>query len=228
MKQEIIELMQKELVDKKLCINDFELYKKSLDGYEGPFIWLYREYGTCIMKLGAELFRKFERQNFRLAAFRDIRFTMASVLYYAEYYEEAKIFFYDGETLRKSSVEELECFCRTVMGSYVEYLKEKYPEEFAVCNKRIPIKLNCSISYLKECLKKAEELRDSSLLNCLKQKRNYTRYAVNQWVEIGRDFAPHSLTFCEVSEVDGDLVYGLNGGIIFSKYAQENRWSSHT
>ena len=70
----------------------------------------------------------------------------------------------------------------------------------------------------------AQSLNDDSLSNCLKRLSNWTRQAVNHKVEIYLDFALHSFGFCEKINDKPNI----NGGIIFSPHASQNRWSIHT
>lgn len=74
-------------------------------------------------------------------------------------------------------------------------------------------------------MKKANELGDSSLVDCLERLTHWTRLAVDHKIELYSDFEEYSFTFCE--KVNGEP--RVCGGIIYSESASDGRhWSMHT
>lgn len=228
MKQEIIDKICGEVENNRYRQKKIENIEAYLKGYDGSFMILIFNYDVDVLKINKELFRFASVDTMRIMVFRDIRYALQSFTYYGENYPDARCFFYNGYELKKYSYEEAKRIVCSFLEPYIDYLRELHPEENKACKKRIPIRFHCPLSYVKECLKKAEELGDSSLLDCLKQKRNYSRVAVHQYIEVGRDFAPYSFTFCDIHAHEDRTVYGINGGIIYSGYSDSNRWSSHT
>lgn len=85
------------------------------------------------------------------------------------------------------------------MGSRIQQLSVQYPEEYAVINTPLKLKMSPEISErVKEVKDIASGLQDSSFEDCLKRLQKWDRYAVDQHIEIYGDFAKNSFGFSEV------------------------------
>ena len=207
---------------------DFAIDKMMLSDYDGIFFWISRENGTGLCKIDFNhinnMINKSEyAEANRIAWFQDFYLFLMGVMHWAE--DKAnKLFYYDCNKLVEVDLETTKRIYDGLLGSMYRELKETYPKELEISSKRLPIKLDCSISTLKEALYYAESLGDTSLRECLHRLRNYRRCAVDQTIHIYRDFDKYSFTFS--NNTDKECL--LNGGIILHDYMKANRWSIHT
>ena len=186
------------------------------------FFWLTRENGTTLVKLGYEMFDTYaQNESWRMAWFKDFLAPIYTLKYYIE---QSRIFYYDKTELREVVwCDVVRIFTDAYTIAY-QYLRSLHQDEANVGGKLLPIKIKCSVEYLKEQLRYADTLGDTSLRDCLHRLRRWNRCAVNQHVEIYGDFAKHSFTFAEV--INGET--HIFGGIIYSEYSSPRRWSIHT
>ena len=223
MKADIIAQMTALLGAGRFAKSDFEKYDiPALADYEGEFFWLTRENGTTLVKLGYELFDTYAKnESWRIAWFKDFLAPIYALKYYCE---ESRIFYYDKTELREVVwCDVVRIFTDAYHIAY-QYLRSLHKDEVNVGGKLLHIKIKCPVEYLKEQLRYADALGDTSLRNCLHSLRRWNRCAVNQHVEIYGDFAKHSFTFAEV--INGET--HIFGGIIYSEYSSPRRWSIHT
>lgn len=207
---------------------DFIEDKLMLNGYDGIFFWISRENGTSLCKIdfnniNAMMNKSEHAEANRMAWFQDFYLFIMGLMYWAEN-KENKLYFYDCNTLVQVDLETAKKIYDGLLGGMYKELKEEHQKEFDIVPKRLPVKLECSISTLKEALYYAESLGDSSLRECLHRLRNYRRCAVDQTIRIYKDFSKHSFTF--TNSTDKECL--LNGGIILHDYMKANRWSIHT
>lgn len=207
---------------------DFAMDKVSLQCYDGIFFWVSRENGTSLSKIDFnqivyEIGKSKSAEANRIAWFQDFYIFLAGVMYWAE--DSAnKLFYYDCNTLTQVDLETAKSIYDGLLGKVYEGLKRDFSNEYRISQMKLPIKLECSISTLKNALYHAESLGDTSLRECLYRLRNYRRCAVDQEVRIYKDFDKHSFTFA--NSTDKECL--LNGGIILHDYRKTERWSIHT
>lgn len=227
MKQEIIEKLRSELFDGSFCHSDFEKYDvPALEASDEPFFWLSYEYGTVMVRIGATSINSFfESEKSRMAMFQDYLTPISYITFYKTY-EKKKCFYWDGHVLQEVSIEDVETIYIHLTDKIYKQMCEKYADEMAVANKPLEIRFTTpeQEQRYKETLKFAEELEDESLAQCVFRLSQWRRCAVNQYIMIGYDFADKGFSFVDMINEEP----GTNGGIIYSKHSQQNRWSIHT
>ena len=222
---EVIEQMRKELYDTHFCISDFEKYDlKELENTNEPFFWLVRDGGTNLCFIGPSMENLFSLENIRFAVMKEPLANISNIVYWPDY-NANKYFYWDGAHLQKVSKYKIISIFNNIWGSRIHQLSVQYPEEYAVINTPLKLKMSPEISErVKEVKNIASELQDSSFEDCLKRLQKWDRYAVDQHIEIYGDFAKNSFGFSEV--VNGE--HKICGGIIMSPNATEKRWNIHT
>ena len=227
MKQEIIEKLRSELFDGSFCHSDLEKYDvPALEASDEPFFWLSYECGTVMVRIGATSINSFfESEKSRMAMFQNYLTPISYITFYKTY-EKKKCFYWDGYVLQKVSIEDVETIYTRLTDKIYKQMCEKYADEVAIANKPLEIRFTTpeQEQRYKETLKYAEELEDESLAQCVFRLSQWRRCAVNQYIKIGYDFADKSFSFVDMINEES----GTNGGIIYSKHSQQNRWSIHT
>lgn len=227
MKQEIIKKLRSELFEGTWCHNDFEKYDvPSLEASEEPFFWLCYEDGTSLVHIGATAINSFfKSEKNRIAMFQD-SLTPISWITYHKGVKNKKCFYWDGYILQQISIEDVEAIYAHLIDGIYKEMCEKYADELAIANKPLEVRFSTpeQEQRYKETLKFAEELEDESLAKCVFRLTQWKRCAVNQYIKIGYDFADKSFSFVDMINEEP----GTNGGIIYSKHSQQNRWSIHT
>lgn len=227
MKQEIIEQMRAELYDTCLCRSDFEKYDvEELKENTEPFLWMVREHGTTLLKIGAsEIERWFSNERNRFDMFRNHDAPFICISYYSNY-EHLKIFYWDGLDLRRVTMQEAANIYDNLVYPTWERQTKKHPEEYEMRDKPLEIRFMSEETEKRyqADLKYAEELHDTSLMDCVNRLSHWCRKAVNHYISISSDFTEHGYCFCEMVNDEPRI----NGGIIMSQYAEKNRWSTHT
>lgn len=217
--------MRSELFDTRLCIQDFEKYDLvELEKTCEPFFWCVREHGTSLAHVGPSRMRKLmETQACRFAWFRDENAPLMGIMYWND--PAMKMFYWDGLSLMRVSKGEVQGIFMNIWEGEYEHLKKMYLDEYDIRNEPLEIRMSDSIkeSY-NHVLALADELKDASLRECVDRLSHYTRFAVDHYVEVYGDFAKNSFGFCEWMNGKQRLA----GGIIYSDYRNENRWSIHT
>lgn len=229
MKQEIIDQMQAKLGCGAWAVKDFEIDKEYLADYDGKFFWMSRENGTSLSKIDMDHIaqaitdsKNDRAEANRIAWFQDFYLFMGAVSYWSD--PNAKLFYCDGNSLVETDLDNAKRIYEELLARLYREVCRDYKFEHRMANKRLPIKLRCKISKLKESLYYAESIGDTSLLDCLHRLRKYRRAAVSHCIEIYSDFTKHGFGFVEL--INGK--YHLNGGIIMHDYMKVNRWNIHT
>lgn len=222
---EVIEQMRKELYDTHFCISDFEKYDlKELENTSEPFFWLVRDGGTSLCFIGPSMEKLFSLESIRFAVMKEPLANISNIVYWLDC-NANKYFYWDGAHLQKVSKYKIISIFNNIWGSRIQQLSVQYPEEYAVINTPLKLKMSPEISErVKEVKDIASGLQDSSFEDCLKRLQKWDRYAVDQHIEIYGDFAKNSFGFSEV--VNGE--HKICGGIIMSPNATEKRWNIHT
>ena len=222
---EVIEQMRKELYDTRFCISDFEKYDlKELENTNEPFFWLVRDGGTSLCFIGPSMENLFSLESIRFAVMKEPLANISNIVYWSDC-NTNKYFYWDGAHLQKVSKYKIISIFNNIWGSRIQQLSVQYPEEYAVINTPLKLKMSPEIlERVKEVKNIASELQDSSFEDCLKRLQKWDRYAVDQHIEIYGDFAKNSFGFSEV--VNGE--HKICGGIIMSPNATEKRWNIHT
>lgn len=227
MKQEIIKKLRSELFEGTWCHNDFEKYDvPALEASDEPFFWLCYEDGTSLVHIGATAINSFfKSEKNRIAMFQD-SLTPISWITYHKHDKNKKCFYWDGYALQQISIEDVEVIYARLTDDIYKKMCEKYADELAVANKPLEVRFSTpeQEQRYRETLKFAEELEDESLAKCVFRLTQWKRCAVNQYIKIGYDFADKSFSFVDMINEEP----GTNGGIIYSKHSQQNRWSIHT
>ena len=229
MKQRIIDQMESHLGDGRWAKSDFCIDRDSLADYDGKFFWMSRENGTSLAKISIDHIcqsinnkdNKMAEAN-RMAWFQDFYVFMASIMYWND--PKAKIFYCDGDVMFEITNDQAKEIYDNLLSPVYRAVKRDFRKEDAMSFKRLPIKFNCSLSKVKEALRYAESINDSSLLGCFERIRHYRRSAVEQYIQVSSDFTKHGFTFAEM--VNGEC--RLVGGIIMHEYETNNHWSIHT
>lgn len=157
-----------------------------------------------------------------MAWFQDFYLFLMGIMYWDD--SDIKICYYDCNTLMQVSLGAAKEIYRDLLSRMYHNLKKTYSEEYKISKRRLPIKLKCSVSTLKNALYHAESLGDNSLRECLYRLRNYRRIAVNQLVQIYKDFDEHSFTFTNTA----NGICSINGGIIRHSNKEKTYWQIHT
>lgn len=222
---EVIEQMRKELYDTRFCISDFEKYDlKELENTNEPFFWLVRDGGTSLCFIGPSMENLFSLESIRFAVMKEPLANISNIVYWPDC-NTNKYFYWDGAHLQKVSKYKIISIFNNIWGSRIQQLSVQYPEEYAVINTPLKLKMSPEIlERVKEVKNITSELQDSSFEDCLKRLQKWDRYAVDQHIEIYGDFAKNSFGFSEV--VNGE--HKICGGIIMSPNATEKRWNIHT
>lgn len=227
MKQEIIEKMRAELFENDYCHSDFEKYDvPALEASDEPFFWLAYEYGTTMVRIGVTSINSFfDSEKIRIAMFQDSLTPIRSITF-RETYEKKKCFYWDGYALFPVSIEEMIDVYTLLTDKIYKEMCKKYANELAVANKPLEVRFSTpeQEQRYRETLKYAEELGDESLAKCVFRLTQWRRCAVNQYIRIGYDFADKSFSFVDMINEEPST----NGGIVYSSYSQQNRWSIHT
>lgn len=222
---EVIEQMRKELYDTHFCISDFEKYDlKELENTNEPFFWLVRDGGTSLCFIGPSMENLFSLESIRFAVMKEPLANISNIVYWPDC-NANKYFYWDGTHLQKVSKYKIISIFNNIWGRRIQQLSVQYPEEYAVINTPLKLKMSPEISErVKEVKDIASGLQDSSFEDCLKRLQKWDRYAVDQHIEIYGDFAKNSFGFSEVANGE----HKICGGIIMSPNATEKRWNIHT
>ena len=231
MKQEIIEQMRNHVGSGRFAKSDFEADVKYVEDYDGMFFFLTRENGTSLVKIDpgyiidqiTDVFGNDSKsaERFRIFWFRDFYTFITGILYWAD--EGAEIYYYNGIELVQIDESKAKGIWSAMYSGLYESFKKKYSSEYKIADKKLPIRFKCGLSYAKEWLRKAEELGDTSLIDGLKRMRNYGRCAVNQEIDIFKDYSEGGFYFEEM--VNGECI--MNGGLLMTSNGNK-RWSIHT
>ena len=227
MDKKFIEQMRAELYDTCLCRSDFEKYDvEELKKNTEPFFWMVREHGTSLLKIGAsEIERWFSNESCRFDMFRNPNSPFCYISYYSNC-DHLKIFYWDGLDLRRITMEDAANIYSNLVTPMWEQKIQQYPKEYEMCSKPLQIRFMSEETekrYQTDLLY-AQGLNDISLQNCVNRLSRWCRRAVDHYISISRDFTEHGYCFCEM--INGEP--RINGGIIMSQYAENNRWSIHT
>ena len=202
--------------DAKWLLSDFEHDKKSLENYDGSFIWQVRKTGTTLEKCDPILLIRDmkEEQTMRYFVLRnegkepyiydskDIQFTV-----------------YNRQTLIFVSREDFISFYKECYKIAAENFGELFPE-IKVVKRPIQVTFDCGLKYVMEQIRFAQSIGDESLLGILRNFRNWPRSFDNHAIRIGKDFTEHGFSFSEYR--DGN--WGICGGILFYR----GKWHTHT
>lgn len=225
MKEEVINLMRKELYATQFCQSDFEKYDlNALKGTNEPFLWLVREHGTTLQMIGpTTIYKLLQSESARLELMRNKYAILASILYWNG--NSNKYFYWDGYELKAVGQNKIQEIFDNIWGKEIAGLSEKYPKEANVANKPLELVMYDEVKKrLDSELEFAASIGDNSLQDCLDRLTSYQRQAVNHCVRISTDFAPHSFGFVELINNQSRIV----GGIIYSEYSKQNHWTIHT
>lgn len=225
MVQKIIEQMTAELNDTRFCKSDFEYDLKSLNGYDGPFFWMVRQNGTSLQLIGAsEMLKWKECQGMRFQMFRDKNWAIASIMYWNE--PNTKYFYYDGISMVSVTKEDIPVIWDALFSSFLNMVIEEHQDEYNIKDEPLDIEYASEETEkrMKEAMKLAEGMQDTSLQACLDNLSKHWRSSDNHVIQIYNDFAKHSFGWSEI--INGKCV--MNGGLIYHDYKKNDHWQIHS
>ena len=224
MKEQIIKQMTNVVRDLMTSFqNDFFKYDMDLlENYDGKFLWFVGSAHTHLARIDEQHLYDMmckpsgERFIYALLQRNNTNDSCLTVLV------NDAIFYYDGDRMARITHDEA---CRIwkaikdfALFQWVVKTGKPLPKSM-----KVPIKFNCSLSYVKEQLRFSAE-NGYNLLEQLKHFRHYIKLNSSHAIYIGRDSANHSFTFASCYEEDGDSHCSTNGGLIF----YDGKWSIHT
>lgn len=223
--QKLIEQMRAELFSGKFCISDFEDYDViNINKSSEPFFWMVRRNGTTLLQIGLTMEHNLGKQNIRMEVMRNHNALISSIMYWNE--ECAKYFYWDGWKLHPIEKTDIPVIFKNVWGARIARLAIDFPEEYAMANK--PLELRMANDKVEVKFKKVKEIardiHDESFMDCVERLKNWRRISTNQYIEIYDDFTKNSFGFAEM--LDGDS--NICGGIIYHANLNDNRWQIHT
>ena len=210
MDNKIIEQMRSYLSENASCINDFERYDvpemmKNLE----PFFWSVRSYGTSLCHIGpTRMNRLFENEASRFQIFRDRYAPIAGI----RYWNEGKLFFFDGIQLVSVSKDDVRCIYDNIWCKEICKVIERHPDEFEICDNPLEIRMEEQVAERLEKSKEfANSIGDTSLEDCLTRLSKHSRLGIDHYISLSPDFSKHGYIFCEYLNNE----CRMNGGIIY-------------
>lgn len=224
MKENIIKQMTQVVLDIMTGFED-DFYKydmELLDNYDGKFLWFVAPTHAHLARIDEqhlhELMCKPSGERFIYALLQNN--STADVCLAVN--TNDIVFYYDGDKMFQITHDEARHIWKAIKDftffQWTVRTGKPLPKSM-----RVPIKFNCSLSYVKEQLRFSAE-NGYNLLEKLKHFRSYMKLNSSHAIHIGRDFAEHSFTFASCYAEDGDTHCCLNGGLIF----YGGKWSVHT
>ena len=226
MKETIIKQMNEVVRDMMTSFQtDFTKYDMELlENYDERFLWFVAPSHTHLARIGESYLSEIVSNEDGLYAAVKRNLT-ADVCLGADSNEEL-VFYYDGDKLERITREEARHLWNAVRSWFLHSWQVQNGMRELPDNFTIPVKFNCSLSYVKEQLRFAQEIGTTSLIEALKRFRNYNKINSSHRCEIGRDFVDHSFTFAFVynDSKTGEKKCNLCGGLIF----YDGKWNTHT
>lgn len=198
---------------------DFHKYdKEALKDYDGTFIWNVRDNKyTTLIKLDWKSYENWLRTEEGQYAFAQKQdYAAFSLNYPVSKDGKWYVYFEEDEQIVEQPIEKCRALYKNFTSDVLGVLMREgitLPTDF-----KVPVKIECGISYLKEQLRYAEEHNDKSLINCLRRFHDYCKYSSKDHVIIYKDFEERSFTFGLYRD-NGECQ--MNGGIIFHGYPDE-------
>ena len=228
MRTEIIERMRAEFNGDAMRIKSFNKFTlPELESKNRPFIWAISEYSDDAVV--------FEREDWysvevcRIKLFQDLHRPLKFCQPIATR-KGAKVFYYDGEDLKRMTWEEAEKIYDEYIYEYDQEMRKQYPEEVAVCNEPLQLEF-CS----KETEERYKKLVDEEVKCTGKNTLQERMISLTKW---GRLAAYHVIRIS--SEICGketkfyfDEYYGgtyhMCGSIEYETgWDGNSRWQMHT
>ena len=226
MKQEILDKMAAEVYNTRFCQSDFEHDLKSLEHYDGPFLWLVRINGTSLRKIDmSEIFSWKNCEATRFQLFRYMDFPICDFVHWNKS-KAVKFFYYDGYALLQVTKDDIVGIWHSVFSKFYGLMKDEYKSEYIICNK--PLEIRYASEEVGKCitdvLRVANDMSDNSLQQCFDLLSHYLRNATNHYIMIYKDSLKYSFGFTEY--VNGER--RMSGGIIFDECRIGGYWQIHT
>ena len=226
MKQEIIKQMTQVVADVMTSFqSDFHKYDMELlENYDERFLWFVAPSHMHLARIGENYLNEIVNTEEELYAV--VKRNMTADVCLAIDNSKELVFYYDGNKLEKVTRMEAKRLWEAIRS----WLLHNWQIQNGMCaipsDFTIPIKFNCSLSYLKEQLRYAKEIGTTTLMDAFKRFRTYNKINSTHKCEIGRDFADRSFTFAFSynDSKTGEEKYSLCGGLIF----YDGKWNVHT
>lgn len=218
MKKEILEQMSS-IVEKTMTSYKSDFYEhdlKSLENYDGAFIWQIAASHTRLTKLDVT------------AMVEEMKANEASLYRYAQRvdwgsccinykWDGEKIYYYSGKGLvevsREYAISANQAHINMALDEYVDETGNAIPTDFKV---RVRFTDEDTRKYFIEQVRYAHEHDDESLLGCAHIFHNWVKVASKHTVTIYKDmWSERSFYFAESF---GNGKNGINGGLIFHGY----------
>ncbi len=225
MKESIIKQMHEIVRDTMTNFqSDFEADKKTLEDYDGRFFWSCAATHTRIFLIDAKHIMQWIEDRRGLYALLQGRFMpdyMTQVVANDEH-----LFYYDGESeyMTLISIQSAVGLWKVTKDAVIAHYTLMHGENSIPKSFKIPVKFVCSLGYVREQLKFAEEIGTDSLKNLLHRFRNWAMLDDTHYIEVSKDFSERSFTFASISVKDGEETCDMNGGILF----YDGAWHMHT
>lgn len=205
--------------------SDFESDKNMLENYQGAFLWLVAPSHTYLSLIGPEHLSELLKSERGLYAMTQSR--LSADYYFANVHTEDYVFYYDGEgdNIECITADEARRIWSVTKSAALFNYKQMHGADSIPTSFKVPVKVCCGITYLKEQLAFADSIGDTTLRELLHDfQRNYKLDSTCR-VELYKDFTEHSFTFAEViDETNGGWRVIYNGGILY----YNGKWHRHT
>lgn len=220
MKKEIIALMsaiaENVMTSKRWAREDVAKNIKSLENYEGVFVWQIASTHARLTKLDVT------------AMVEEMKANGASLYRYAQgvdwgsccinyKWDGEKIYYYSGKGLvevsREYAISANQAHINMALDEYVDETGNAIPTDFKV---RVHFADEDTRKYFIEQVRYAHEHGDNSLMDCAKRFHNWVKVDNNHVVTIHKDSLSERSFFFD--EYLGNGNYGICGGLIFHGY----------
>lgn len=218
-KNDLLSAMRNEVFDTRFCMRDFVSYTfMSVKNCDEPFLWAVHPGGSLLRFIGPSFMTEvFSEEHLRMQIFRDNLAPISCITF--DWGLSTKYFYWDGLSLARIQKDEARDIFLNLWSAEIKRQEILHKNEYDVCNQPLEIEIYGNLLGKDEALKKANELGDSSLTDCLDRITKRLRKAVDDKIELHPSFSDYSFTFCE--RVNGEP--RSYGEIIYSENASDGK-----
>lgn len=236
--------MQENLLKKMISVVDSTMEHYQSDFYKVDlstlvqlkeymqFVWLCARTHTALAIVDFDYWIKRLREDeaLRFTAMRDKNNLIASIMYWgssSDKNDKRRMFHFNGDDLVEDiTLDYINNIWTDVFCKLKAVIEVSFPEECKFYGKPLPIRF-ASTEVRRDFIKVLRESTNpQSLIDVVKNMRRYARVAIDEYVEIGYDFAEKSFSFGVIKH--GECT--MNGGIIYYKERVDapEHWQIHT